>query len=139
MSVVSNVVKITNSLSYANDPSGLSQGEYQTSEVFVYNGNVYPIYQQMIWIPALPDTTTALFDHYITDYPSNPQLPIWLHGVAQEPGEIYRNFDAYGSTLEYAISPTFIEIRTLDDKSNFSGFVTIKYCKQNSFTPIENF
>ncbi len=141
MGVISNVVKVTNELSYANidNTVGVLEGEYQTSEVFIYNGNVYPIYQQQLWIPALPNAGELLVDYYIPDYPTDPRLPVWLHGVAREPGEIYRNFDAYGSTLQYAIRPDFVQIVTTDDKSTYSGFVTIKYVHQNDYTPIAKF
>lgn len=139
MTIISNVVKVTNQMSYANDPSGVPQGECQTSEIFVYDGNVYPIYQQQIWVPALPNNSTLAVNHYITDFPSDPKLPIWLFGMAHEVGPIDRNLDSYGTTLSWGISNTQVIIITTDDKSNTSARITIKYVKQNDFTSVNKF
>lgn len=143
MTIVGNTVKVMSQVGYANSAPnriGVPQGEFETSEVFIYNGNIYPIYKQMIYVPSMPNNTTANIPHYITDYPTDTGLFVVPTGVILEPGGQYRNIDAYLSgQVDYKVDSSNLIITTTVNMSTYIGIFTLTYVKQNGFTSQVNF
>lgn len=143
MSVLTNVVKVTNQFAYANSTLGINNVECQTSEQFIYDGKVYPIYEQWLYVPALPNNTTLSVPHTITDFPTNPILPVEVTGTVHVtplvPGSPYKNIDNYPSAeIDYSVDSGQLLIITTVNMSPDAAHFRIRYVKQNGFTLIAN-
>lgn len=136
--IVATVVDGLNSISATNALSA-NQGRilndrfnYSTEEKVVgtwIDGK--PIYRKVINFGALPNATTKRVAHNI----SNLKSIIKIEGIAdrgdgffQSIPLVYRSSDnAYNASL--AIEGTDISIQTNQDRSEFSGYVTLEYTK----------
>lgn len=116
--------------------------ETRTSRAFVYNENVYPIYEKFVYIGALPNNAAATIPHNIVDFPTSPQLYLKFSGyayfIASTGVRITLPNTASGISL-LAVDPVNIGIQTTTNLSAVDGYVHIEYCKQNDFTPLEKF
>src|ERR1044071_1071384 len=74
MSVASfgNAVKVTNFIE--------GNVEHKTSEVFLLNGNAYPVFEQLFPIASFPNDTTLLIPHGIQNLYLNYQVPLSIVG-----------------------------------------------------------
>jgi hypothetical protein len=112
----------------------------QTAQNYLWDGNVYPIYETVLYIPALPNDATGTYAHNILNYPTSPQLLIGVTAFGTNASNATVGIpNVAAGVTSVTINPTDVIIVTTANLSTWTGQVTIRYCQQTVFTPITQF